>query len=92
MVNWSDDDSDSSTQDKKTLNYLAFNVVTDAIQKLVEHLPADLSDDKEFEVTEEDIIKNYSLLNEKWVMVVENNKKLSQNVSDLKIEKIALEL
>lgn len=53
---------------------------------MVKYLPDDSSNGEEAEVTEEDIIKNYSLLYAKWVIVIENNKKLNQNVVDLKIE------
>ena len=53
---------------------------------MVKYLPDDSSNGEEAEVTKEDIIKNYSLLYAKWVIVIENNKKLNQNVVDLKIE------
>ena len=70
MANWSDENSNSSTQDDATSNYLAFNVVIDTVQKLVEHIPVNSSSDEESEVIEEDIIKNNSFINEKCVMVV----------------------
>ena len=40
---------------------------------------------------EEDIIKNYSLLYEKWLIVIDKSKKPSQNIDSLKLEKSDLD-
>lgn len=57
---------------------MAFNVVTSekedetlvpsSNQRFVEHLPDDWSNDEEVAVIDEDIIKNYLLLYEKWLL------------------------
>ena len=60
-------------------------------QELVKHLPDEWSSDDEAEVTEKDIIKNYCLLHEKWLAVIEKNQKLRKNIVNLKLKKNDLE-
>ena len=76
---------------------MAFNGVTDGKAKnssskqLVEHHPDKWSSYNNVEVTKEDIVKNYYLLNEKWLAVIEHNMMLNQNITSLKLEKSDIE-
>lgn len=99
IPSWNNDDSDIIKRDDETNNYLAFNVVTDEKPNeagsygtnlmFVEQISNDRSSDEE-KVTEKDIIKNYSLLHDKCLVVIDNNIKLSQSITNLKLEKHAL--
>ena len=82
MANWSDNDFESSNANEE-VSIMALNVVTDekgensSSKQLVEHHTDKWSREDDTEVTVEDIIKNYYMLNEKWLAEIEHNKMMN---------------
>ena len=96
VTSWSDSDSESSKAEED-VSFIALNVVSsiksdDSTHKQMIEQDVDLwSSGDDIEVTDEEIVKNYHLLNEKWLVVIERNKMLNQNITGLKLEKNELE-
>lgn len=85
MTSWSDSYSESSKTEEE-VNLMALTNEKVGHRNTCSRV-INLSSDNDAEVTTDEIVKNYYLLNEKWLDVIDHNKMLNQNITDLKLEK-----
>ncbi|CAM8966303.1 unnamed protein product [Rhodiola kirilowii] len=103
-VNWSDDETEESTKEEETSNFIALSSMIDcdtdyaktgskdrAKKKEAEVEENEAEESDEEEITDECIAEKYALLFSKWTELVDINRRLNAGVITLKLEKQELE-
>ncbi|CAM9000924.1 unnamed protein product [Rhodiola kirilowii] len=94
-VSWSDDETEDSTEEEETSNFVALTSMIDCVTDCastdhkdgsnIEESEAEESDGEE--ITDECIAEKYALLFSKWTELVDINRRLNAGVISLKLEK-----
>ncbi|CAM8960832.1 unnamed protein product [Rhodiola kirilowii] len=103
-VSWSDDETEESTKEEETSNFIALSSMIDcdtdyartgskdrAKKKEAEVEENEAEESDEEESTDECIAEKYALLFSKWTELVDINRRLNASVITLKLEKQELE-
>ncbi|CAM8990467.1 unnamed protein product [Rhodiola kirilowii] len=94
VANLSDSESDDEEEGDETTNFVAFAATigecsesSEGMSPQFEHLADDSSDSDDEELKQETLAETYKELYEKWLLVINLNKKLTDTIASVTVEK-----